>query len=521
MKRKVDSKWLALIAITLAVLAFAVFISLFNNKKQAIDYSDILIDNGDSKINWDKYDTYDVELKETYTIGKSGTYHLTGSINDGLVIVNAGNGVVRLILDNVTIKNTSGPAIACYNADDLVIQLVGENLIEDATSYSSDYDEDVKGAIYSKADLTLTGDGSLILIANNEDGIVSKDDLKINGGKYIINAKDDGIRGKDSVYIVDGDINIVSLADGIKSNNETVFNKGFILIENGNIKINAGAKGLKAISHIVIQGGDVIVESKDDSMHSDRDVNIVGGSIEINSGDDGIHANNTLRISGGGIEIKKSYEGIEAQVISINDGKVSVVASDDGINAGGGADGSANVNGAGALNADPNCNLVINGGTVYINASGDGLDSNGYLTFNGGTVIVDGPTNNGNGALDSGAGISINGGTVVAVGASGMAENLGQKSSINNVSIFFTSVQKAGTKIVIKDSSGKTIISHESTKVFNHIAAGSSDFIKGEKYTIYINGTEYQSFTINSVVTTIGSSETNQNRPGQMPMMRR
>ena len=523
MKKQIDKSWIIIIIVLIAVLTSTTVINLIHEKTNSGKIeNNISTDNGDLKINWDKYNKYDVELKETYTIGQSGTYHLTGTIENGLIIINAGDGVVRLILDNITIRNSSGPAIACYNADDLVIELVGENVLEDGTTYSSDINEDVKGAIYSKADLTFAGEGALKLTANHEDGIVSKDDLKINGGKYIINAKDDGIRGKDSVYILDGDIDITALTDGIKSNNETTAGKGFVLIEKGSIKISAGAKGIKAINSVLVYGGNLDITSKDDSLHSNKYVGVVDGDIKINSGDDGIHADKEIIIDGGSIAINKSYEGVEAQVITINGGNISVVASDDGMNAGGGSDGSANNRpGAGVFDADTSCMLTINGGTVYINASGDGLDSNGYLTFNGGTVLVDGPTNNGNGALDSGAGITMNGGTVVAVGASGMAESLGSNSSTYNASIYFTSAQKAVTTVTIKDSSGNTIISHKSAKSFNHMSVGTNDFNKGEKYTIYINGSAYESFTISSVVTTIGNSSI-QNQPGQMPpMMRR
>ncbi|MBQ7201829.1 carbohydrate-binding domain-containing protein [Candidatus Saccharibacteria bacterium] len=519
---KTDGKLIALGAITAVVLAATSIINTIHEKASSDKIeNNISTDNGDLKINWDKHSTYEINLEDTFTIGQSGTYHLTGSIKDGSIIVNAGNGVVRLILDNVSIKNSSGPAIACYNADDLVIELVGNNTLEDGSTYSKDLDEDVKGAVYSKADLTLTGDGSLSVVANYQDGIVSKDDLKINGGKYIISAKDDGIRGKDSVYIVDGNIEVEAGSDGIKSTNETTAGKGFVLIEKGRISVNAGAKGIKAINSVLINDGNISISSKDDSLHSNKYVGVIGGNIEINSGDDGIHADKELIVDGGNITIKKSYEGLEAQVITINGGNTSIIASDDGINAGGGADNSANNRpGAGMFDADTNCMLTINDGAVYINASGDGLDSNGFLTFNGGTVTVDGPTNNGNGALDSGAGISINGGQVIAVGASGMAESLGASSTIYNASIYFTSAQKAGTKVVIKDSSGKTIISHESAKAFNHMSVGTEEFRKGEKYSIYVNGALYKTFAISDIVTTVGSNNVNQNQSGP-GMMRR
>ena len=197
----------------------------------------IATDNGDLKINWERFPTKDINLSSSLTIAQSGTYHLTGKIENGsITIKTAGlDGVVKLILDNVTINNDNGPAIACYNGEDLVIELVGENTISDGETYTAVEDDDVNGAIYSKADLTFQGDGTLNLTANYQDAIVSKDDLKFNSGTYSIVASDDGIRGKDSVYIVDGIFAIESGADAIKSTNETDLDKGFVMIEDGRI----------------------------------------------------------------------------------------------------------------------------------------------------------------------------------------------------------------------------------------------------------------------------------------------
>ena len=519
MSAKFDPRWLAIGGLTAVALTATIVI---NAHRQIINSEKIEktinVDNGDLKINWDRYKTYDVELSDTYTINTSGTYHLTGSLKNGSIIINAGTGVVKLILDNVSIKNSSGPAIACYNADDLVIELIGENTLEDGKTYATDYDQDVTSVIYSKADLTIGGEGSLSITANYQDGIVSKDDLKFNGGTYKIVANDDGIRGKDSVYIVDGDFTIEAKADAIKSTNETTSGKGFILIEKGGFTITAGAKGIKAINSILIYGGDIDIISTDDAIHSNSYVGIIDGEIAIASGDDGVHADKELIVDGGTISVTKSYEGLEAKSITINGGDISVVASDDGMNAGGGADNSANNRpGAGAFDADISCSLTINGGNIYVNASGDGVDSNGYLTFNGGTTIIDGPTNSGNGALDFGASINMNGGSVIAIGASGMAESLGSSSSVYNASIYLSSTQKAGTKIDIKDSSGNSVLTHTAKKTFSHIAAGTTEFKKGEYYTIFLNGVKYDSFTISDITTTVGNSNNNFNQmmPGQ------
>ena len=443
------------------------------------------IDNGDLKIDWSRYSKYELDLSASSTIAKAGVYHVTGELDGSPLIINAGEDKVKIILDNVTIKNSTGPAIACYSADDLVVELVGENILRDGNKYDSTYDDDVKGAIYSKADLTFGGSGSLILTANYQDGIVSKDDLKFNSGNFTITAADDAIRGKDSVYIVDGDFNITSRSDAIKSTNDSKAGKGFVLIENGHIKIAAG--------------------------------------------DDAIHAETSLLIYDGNIDITKSYEGLEASQIVINSGTVSIVSSDDGINAASGATDTTTQNtmggpggpggmGGGMGDTNENNLISINGGTIYINASGDGIDSNGYIYINGGLVTVDGPTDNGNGALDAGLGIIAKGGTLIAVGASGMAEAPNNSSTISSVSIFFDANLPAGTKVKIKDSDGTTILRHTSAKSFNHMVATTADFATGETYTIYIDDSVYDEFTISDVTTVVGNGGNNFNNnfaPGQ------
>lgn len=478
--QKSDKGWVFAGLAIVVLLVVAVIINLnFNRNDTARVAETIETDNGDLKINWERYPTYDIKLTESLNITDSGTYHITGSLEDGSIIIRANHdtGKVKLILDNVSIKNSSGPAIVCYSADDLVIELVGENYLEDSVKYSEDFDEDVTGAVYSKDDLTFQGEGCLTVTANYQDAIVGKDDLKFNSGTYYIKAVDDGIRGKDSVYIVNGNFEITAKGDGIKSSNATDQGKGFVLIE--------------------------------------------AGEISISVGDDGIHAEQRLVIEGGKVTIEESYEGLEAKVVAISGGEISVWASDDGINAGGGSDTTMTNQRMGAFDSDENAMIIIDGGEVYVNAAGDGIDSNGYIYFNGGKVVVDGPTNNGNGALDTGIGVVMNGGEVIAVGASGMAGTLGESSTVNNISVYFSTNQSAKTKISIKDNAGEIILEHTSAKTFNHLAAGSEKFKTGETYTIYINDEKYTDFTISSTTTMVGNTTQNGNNNQNMMNNRR
>lgn len=513
-------RWFLVAAVLIIALISAIVINNNYTRTDSTKFANILnIDNGDLKINWDRYQTVNIELSEPLNIAESGTYHLTGTLTGGITI-DAGVSEVRLILDSAMIFNPTGPAILCYSAEDLVIETAGQSTVISGTAYDSSYDEDITGTIYSKADLTFQGTGELSVTTGYQDAIVGKDDVKFNTGTYKIAAADDGVRGKDSVYIVDADLTIDATATAIKTTNELDTGKGFILIEGGNINLTtAENKGLAATNYILIYGGNLSIDTFDDAIHSNSYVGIVGGELTINSGDDGIHADRELIIDGGDINILKAYEGVESQVITVNNGNISITASDDGLNAGGGADGSAttgdNRKSMGPFDADENCVLTINGGNIYVNAAGDGVDSNGWLYFNGGSTVVDGPTNNGNGALDSGSGIVMNGGTVIAIGAAGMAETLGSNSTICNISVYFTAAQTAGTEIVIKNASGEIILQHTSAKSFNHLAAGTSDFKLGETYTIYLDGEEYTNFTISDITTSVGNARNKLQLPPQ------
>lgn len=517
--------------------------------------TDIHTDDDDEKIDWSLYETMEYELSKSLNITKEGVYHLTGTIEDGLVTVNT-NGNVKLILDSVSIKNSSGPAIYVEEAENVVIATINgtTNSLEDASSYQG-YDSDVVGTIFSHDDLILDGEGILKVISNCEDAIVSKDDLKIIRGTYQITSSDDGIRGRDSVYIKDGDFTIQSKGDGIKTTNDTDSEKGFILIENGTFSINASsdgiqseakllikngdfnittgggssitsihedwgrwgsssssssdnssAKGLKSGDNLVIENGDITIDSSDDSIHSNNYLGIKNGVYHISSGDDGIHADTQLIIDGGEIEITQSYEGLESASITINSGNISIVSSDDGINVAGGNDASAmNRPGQNSFSESSDYVLTIRGGTIYVNASGDGLDSNGSIYMYDGSVTVDGPTNSGNGALDYDREFVIYGGTLIAGGASGMAQGVSNSSSIYNVLIHFTSNYGDSDTITITNSNNQEIISYHSAKSYSSLVVASPELKNENTYTIKVNGDEYQTFTISSITTNVGT----------------
>ncbi len=283
--------------------------------------------------------------------------------------------------------------------------------------------------------------------------------------------------------------------------------------------VSDSTKGIKGGKSVEINGGDISVNSADDAIHSNGDIIINGSTMELTAGGDGIHADNAIDISAGFVDITKSYEGIEAAVINISGGETSVKSSDDGFNA---TDGTTQQGGMGMYSNGVELN--ISGGLVYVDAQGDGLDSNGNMTVNGGTVLVNGPTNGGNGALDGNGEILVNGGILVAAGSSGMAESPSPNSTQYCLSAAIGSVQEAGTLITLTSENGE-IISFAPSKTFDHIVISSPDIKKGMTYTLETggsstaennfglykaggydgNGTEVGSFTAEDTVSYIGT----------------
>ncbi len=504
-------------------------------------------------------DSANASVSETIvTITAAGTYNISGSLSDGQIIVDAPDtDVVRLNLNGVDIKCSDSAPIFIANADKTIVTLGdnSRNKLTDGTSYVLDAGEDEpNAALFSKDDLTIKGDGALTVTGNYNDGIASKNDLRIKGGNITVKASDDGLRGKDSIEISGGDITVTAGGDGLTSDNEEEADRGMVLIEAGNVTVSAAgdgisaettvsvidgnvkittasrsddtsAKGIKGNAGIAIDGGTFDLNCADDAIHSNGDIVISGGTFTLASGDDAIRAENSVEINGGDIQITKSYEGIEGTSIIINDGNIHLVSSDDGINA---ADKEAT--GGGGWPAGPgggfsaNAYVHFNGGYLAMNANGDGLDSNGSMEMTGGTAIVHGPTANNNGPMDYGS-FNITGGLIVAAGSAGMAQIAGSTSSSQNALLLnFSSTLAAGTLVNVQTDAGRSILTFAPKKRFQSITFSSPELVRGTSYRVYTGGnssgtekdglyvngtysggTQYTTFTVSSAVTTIGS----------------
>lgn len=530
-----------------------------------------------------------------------GTYVISGQLDDGQIIVDSQrDGTVRLVLNGAEIHNSSSSAIYVMNADKTVITLAEgtNNVVSDGESYvyATPEEDEPNAAIFSKDDLTINGTGSLTVHANYNNGIMSKDDLKITGGQITVYSVDDGLVGRDIMAVKEGTITIEAEGDGIKSTNDTDSSKGNIVLADGTFDIQAGSDGIQSVNSVIITGGQYTItsgggsangvaqtsgfsqggfrgntqgntaatgastdtpstkgikaavdisiaggafniDSADDAIHSNDSLTITKGDISISSGDDGIHADSSILIEDGTIAIAKSYEGIESKLITIAGGEIHITASDDGINISGGNDGSS-VNGRPGQNSFSSSGdnkLVITGGTVVVNASGDGLDANGSISMSGGTVLVNGPTNSGNGALDYDGSFEITGGIMMAAGSSGMAQAPSEQSAQLSIMMSFSTVQQAGTLVTLKDSDGKIIAAFAPATQYQSIVITAPELNKDAAYTLYSGGTstgtetsglytdgeleggtEVVSFTLSSTVTYLSESGVSTGRGSNM-----
>lgn len=510
--------------------------------------------------------------KTKINITSAGTYVFSGSCSDGKIMVTLEkNDKAKLVLNGLALTCKDGSALVITEGDKVFLTLAdgSQNSISDGNSYTETIEStNVDAAIFSRADMAINGGGSLTVNANNKHGIVSKDDLILSGkGSLAVNALGVGLEGKDCVKIEDMTVSVVSGSDGIRSSNTEDATRGFVYIKNGNISVesqkdgiqaetllqidggdisivsgggsqNAPAhrendmfrpgsgannsqtdnevstKGLKCATMVLINGGKIQIDACDDGIHSDGDVGLSFGDVEIASGDDGIHAEAVLEIAGGSLFVTKSYEGLEGCKIYLKGGNISVVSSDDGLNA---SDPNASSGGGfgGMMGGGGDAYLCISGGYVFINAAGDGLDSNGNFDLTGGIVLVSGPTNGGNGALDYGDGCkgTVSGGTLIAVGSAGMAENFTNAENQGTI-LVSTGSCGAGTTIAICDEKGTVLASFTPVKAYQTAVITCPGMVVGGTYSVYtgatVKDTDGNGFAENSTLsggTKIGSVE--------------
>ena len=280
----------------------------------------------------------------------------------------------------------------------------------------------------------------------------------ITSGTDAIHSEDTDEDTKGFVYITGGVLTLAAGGDGISSSYVVQADGGSFDISTSSTETDTSTKGIKAQKYVILKDGTYQLATADDGIHCNGNVYVCGGTYSINSGDDGIHADDQTVVLDGKIDITNCYEGIEGQSVTIQDGTIKIVSSDDGLNAAGGNDQSSMGRpGENTFQEDSDAYIDILGGTIEIDAKGDGIDSNGDFSVSGGVIYVSGPGDDGNGALDYDGTATITGGTVVAAGMSGMAQNFGSDSTQGTMLINLDTDQSG--EITLKDTDGTVLVS--------------------------------------------------------------
>lgn len=402
------------------------------------------------------------------------------------------------------------------------------------------------GLFTKNANLSVRSNGDALKTTLDKDDIAvdttgtlaSLGNMEIDGGSFhLVSANGDGISSYRTLYLNPSDMDVTTqneTASTEDSSYKAVKAGTTIYIPESAGTITADTTATYSASRSQSDSNDPVA---DDTLHCDGYIRIDGGTLCLSAGDDGIHSDSGLVINAGTITIKSSYEGLESGDITINGGDIDITSRDDGMNAAGGNNSSSSsqtgawddIFSKGESAANTNYQIIINGGTITIDADGDGIDSNGSIFFKGGSVTVNGPTNGGNGALDYGDGsdcvCEISGGTLIASGAIGMDAAPTSGSSQPAVNVRLSSSQSAGTYIVLKDSSGNTILTAQPSKTFQSIIMSCEELKLGSSYIVYYgsslnNLTQSTSFTLTSTSVATSSSSSgpgdgwNPGRPG-------
>ena len=301
----------------------------------------------------------------TITITEEGVYVVSGTLEDGQIIVDASDSdKVQIVLNGVHINCETNAAIYVREADKVFITLAenSSNTLGGGNEYTQIDDNTVDGVIFSKSDLVCNGTGSLTIEADYKHGIVSKDDLVITGGTYKITAADNGITAKDQLKILDGSFDIDAANSAVKAKNTDDTELG----------------------NIYIAGGVFTVKAEQDGFHATGSIVVDDGTITVNSGDDGFHAELDTVIHGGTILVEKSNEGLEGKRVVVNGGDITINASDDGINAANSGDDGANAanSGDGGVNAANSGDDGANATNPGANAAGSGDDDSNAASSN-------------------------------------------------------------------------------------------------------------------------------------------
>ncbi len=324
--------------------------------------------------------------------------------------------------------------------------------------------------------ITLEGDhGTLSDPTRGQSGNPVVIDRK---GVYRVTGSSEGVtilimepKKSGNIYLVLDGVSMVN-AEGPCIDSEAA-EKTIIQCVGENRLVSAAEKGapLYAEDDLTINGtGSLEIESAKNGIHCKAALRITGAQLTVSAENDGLKGKDGFYMDGGSVTVAKSYEGLEGSEVVISGGKLSINASDDGINAAGDDE---------LVQGD----VTVSGGTVYINAGGDAIDSNRSILISGGTILVEGPANSRNSIFDWGDGddavSSISGGTVLAIGSAEKAKNFSTGVQYSRLELISG---QAGDVITTDDGSG---VSLTASKDFSCVIYSGPNFTENSRIQVF------------------------------------
>lgn len=239
-----------------------------------------------------------------------------------------------------------------------------------------------------------------------------------------------------------------------------------------NVEIGDGT-----VNHVT--GAYVAKIYKPESVELNEDGTQVEDAKKLHKYDAAFYSKMSMNVDGdsGVLNIRAANEGLDSELhLTINGGNINICSGNDGIN----------------TNEDGVSVTTINGGTVTIRVDGatgegDGIDSNGYLVLNGGTVIAQACSFSADAGVDSDMGIHINGGTVIATG--NMLDRIGQRGQ--NYAVFQFADGRQAEEVVLKDAAGQTVVQEKLENEFSVLVISAPEMKEGE-YTLWLDGVQMQ-----------------------------
>lgn len=451
---------------------------------------------------------------QTLTITQAGTYVLIGiGKNIKLVVEAADTDQVHLVFQNLTLEG-EGTLLQINKAQEVVISLA-EGSQNALTESQANDDEEVKATIHSQVPLTLNGTGNLTLTALTKNALEVEDDLKVLGGTYTVKAANHGFKAEGALAIEAATLTIEAGKDGLHAEHDETTERANISLNPTQLSIAATEDGVDAGNELTIKGGTITVSQSEEGLEA-RVIRQLGGDVTIKSSDDGVNASagsssktsdtsatskttdasatsNTADTSSSASQATATPAATSQADQANKDKNATLPSPPAGQAPPQGGQPPQNGQGPGGMppggqeESDPSLQIILEGGTLTIDAEGDGIDSNGTVSISGGSLVVNGSVQGGNGPLDAAGDITIAGGTVWALGTSDMLQGFAQGST--QASITANIAGTAGQTLIILDANGKEVARQTASKDFQAVIMSSADLVDGQTYTIQVEGT--------------------------------